>query len=102
MNTMTELNVNKDSMMSVAQELDNLIERVKASNTDYNFKIACSKGVLEKLEKIEYTDRPQDLDAGIVGRFEGIPLIEIPDEARSYDDTLFIVPSKGGFDGRII
>ena len=92
--------------MSFAEELDNLIERVKASNIDYNFTIACTKGVLEKLEKIEYTDRPQDLDTGIVGSFKGIPLIMIPDEAiplmASYDDILFLLPSKGGFDGKII
>ena len=51
--------------------------------------------LLEKIEKIEFTDYLQDLDAGIVGGFRGIPVIMIPAEAGSYDDTLFLLPSKG-------
>ena len=77
------------------EELDSIIETAKASNSSYNFTIICSKSVLEKIEKIEFTDYLQDLDAGIVGGFRGIPVIMIPDEAGSYDDTLFLLPSKG-------
>lgn len=77
------------------EELDSIIETAKASNSSYNFTIICSKSVLEKIEKIEFTDYLQDLDAGIVGGFRGIPVIMIQDEAGSYDDTLFLLPSKG-------
>lgn len=76
-------------------KLNSIIETAKASNSSYNFTIICSKSVLEKIEKIEFTDYLQDLDAGIVGGFRGIPVIMIPDEAGSYDDTLFLLPSKG-------
>ena len=79
------------------EELDSIIETAKASNSNssYNFTIICSKSVLEKIEKIEFTDYLQDLDAGIVGGFRGIPVIMIQDEAGSYDDTLFLLSSKG-------
>lgn len=77
------------------EKLNSIIETAKASNSSYNFTIICSKSVLEKIEKIEFTDYLQDLDAGIVGGFRGIPVIMIPDEAGSYDDTLFLLPSKG-------
>jgi len=77
------------------EKLNSIIETAKASNSSYNFTIICSKSVLEKIERIEFTDYLQDLDAGIVGGFRGIPVIMIPDEAGSYDDTLFLLPSKG-------